>query len=46
MEKTYNIDVTIHTLDLILEWSNYGNLIDLNFKVRKLSLHTDSCVST
>lgn len=45
MKKTYNIDITIHTLDLTLEWSTYGNLIDLDFKIRKLSLHTDSYVS-
>ena len=30
------------TLDLILEWSTYGDLIDLDFKVCKVFLHSES----
>jgi NitT/TauT family transport system ATP-binding protein len=33
------------TLDLILEWATYGDLIDLDFKARKLFLHVDTRVS-
>jgi NitT/TauT family transport system ATP-binding protein len=32
------------TLDLILEWSTYGDLIDLDFKARKVFLHSESPV--
>lgn len=34
------------TIDLILEWSTYGDLIDLDFKVRKVILHSESPVRT
>jgi hypothetical protein len=33
------------TLDLILEWSTYGDLFDLDFKARIVFLHVDSRVS-
>ena len=33
------------TLDLILEWSTYGDLFDLDFKARIVFLHIDSHVS-
>jgi hypothetical protein len=32
------------TLDLILEWSTYGDLIDLDFKARKVFVHSESPV--
>lgn len=34
------------TLDLILEWSTYGDLFDLDFQLRKVFLHADSRVNT
>ena len=30
------------TLDLILEWSTYGELIDLDFKARKVFLSSEN----